>query len=79
MIRENDFRYQEIYRIYLYPLLYNTINLQGGKQLVNAPMPINISQDYGTYETLNNDNKYEINHQFKLYFYNYTFLQNMIL
>ena len=52
-----------------YPLLYNTINLQGGKQLVNAPMPINTSQDYGTYETLNDDTNYEYNYAISFWFY----------
>ena len=52
-----------------YPLLYNTINLQGGKQLVNAPMPINASQDYGTYETLNDDKKYDYNYAISFWFY----------
>jgi hypothetical protein len=52
-----------------YPLLYNTINLQGGKQLVNAPMPINTSQDYGTYETLNDDKKYDYNYAISFWFY----------
>ena len=53
-----------------YPFLYNKINLQGGKQLVNAPIPINTSQDYGTYETLNDDNK-EMTTEDKIYNYNY--------
>ena len=52
-----------------YPLLYNTINLQGGKQLVNAPIPINTSQDYGTYETLNDDKKYDYNYAISFWFY----------
>jgi hypothetical protein len=43
--------------------------LQGGKQLVNAPVPINTSQDYGTYETLNDDNKYEYNYAISFWFY----------
>jgi hypothetical protein len=54
---------------FTYPLLYNTINLQGGKQLVTAPLPINTSQDYGTYETLNDDNKYEYNYAISFWFY----------
>jgi hypothetical protein len=52
-----------------YPLLYNTINLQGGKQLINAPIPINTSQDYGTYETLNDDKKYDYNYAISFWFY----------
>lgn len=51
-----------------YPLLYNKINLQGGKQLVNAPIPINTSQDYGTYETLNDDKKYDYNYAISFWF-----------
>jgi hypothetical protein len=54
---------------FTYPLLYNTINLQGGKQLVNAPIPINTSQDYGTYETLNADKKYDYNYAISFWFY----------
>ena len=54
---------------FLYPVLYNTINLQGGKQLVNAPMPINTSQDYGTYETLNDENQYDYNYAISFWFY----------
>ena len=54
---------------FTYPLLYNTINLQGGKQLINAPMPINASQDYGTYETLNDDKKYDYNYAISFWFY----------
>lgn len=54
---------------FTYPLLYNTINLQGGKQLVNAPIPINTSQDYGTYETLNDDNQYDYNYAISFWFY----------
>lgn len=52
-----------------YPLLYNTINLQGGKQLVNAPIAIDTSQDYGTYETLNDDKKYDYNYAISFWFY----------
>ena len=54
---------------FLYPVLYNKINLQGGKQLVNAPMPINTSQDYGTYETLNDENQYDYNYAISFWFY----------
>jgi hypothetical protein len=54
---------------FTYPLLFNTINLQGGKQLVNAPIPINTSQDYGTYETLNDDNQYDYNYAISFWFY----------
>jgi hypothetical protein len=54
---------------FLYPLLYNTINLQGGKQLVNAPIPINTSQDYGTYETLNDETQYDYNYAISFWFY----------
>ena len=54
---------------FLYPLLFNKINLQGGKQLVNTPIPINTSHDYGTYETLNDDNKYDYNYAISFWFY----------
>ena len=54
---------------FTYPFLYNTINLQGGKQLVNAPIPINTSQDYGTYETLNDNNQYDYNYAISFWFY----------
>jgi len=54
---------------FTYPLLYNTINLQGGKQLINAPVPINTSQNYGTYETLNNDTNYDYNYAISFWFY----------
>lgn len=54
---------------FTYPLLYNTINLQGGNQLINAPVPINASQDYGTYETLNADKQYDYNYAISFWFY----------
>jgi hypothetical protein len=52
-----------------YPLIYNKINLQGGKQIVNAPIAINTSQDYGTYETLNDKKEYDYNYAISLWFY----------
>jgi hypothetical protein len=54
---------------FMYPLLYNTINLQGGKQIVTAPIHINTSQDYGTYETLNDDKTFDYNYAISFWFY----------
>jgi len=54
---------------FTYPLLYNTINLQGGKQIVTAPIHINTSQDYGTYETLNDDKTFDYNYAISFWFY----------
>lgn len=44
---------------YITPSLFNTINLQGGKQLVNNPVYTDKQYSLGTYETLNGSDKFD--------------------
>jgi hypothetical protein len=51
------------------PLLYNKVNLQGGKLLVNQPINIDKIQNLGNYETLNESNTFDYHFAISFWFY----------
>jgi hypothetical protein len=54
--------------IYKYsPLIFDKINLQGGKQLLNQPAPVNIQKKLGSYEELNESDNYNYQYGISLW------------
>ena len=51
------------------PLLYNKVNLQGGKLLVNQPISIDKIQNLGNYKILNESNIFDYHFAISFWFY----------
>lgn len=54
---------------YEVPALYNFVNLQGGKQLVNDPVYTDTQYSLGTYETLNGSEQYDYQYAISCWVY----------
>jgi hypothetical protein len=54
---------------YEVPSLYNFVNLQGGKQLVNDPVYTDTQYSLGTYETLNGSEQYDYQYAISCWVY----------
>jgi len=59
------------------PNLFNVINKQGGKQLVNQPVELNVSNTLGTYQELNDSENYDYQYALSFWFYIDTSPNNM--
>ena len=60
------------------PNLFNVINKQGGKQLVNQPVELNVSNTLGTYQELNDSEDYDYQYALSFWFYIDTSPNNMV-
>lgn len=54
---------------YLYPYVYNKINLQGGKLLVNQPVYTNANYALGTYKDLNGNDDFNYEYAISFWFF----------
>jgi len=54
---------------YLYPILYNTIEKQGGNLLLNEPIHLNNETTVSTYAVMNNNTNFDYSYAISFWFY----------